>query len=746
MSACKVNQICSVSLLALSVGLLSCAPRQASRLGEPQTAAPRDLSKSFSSIRARKPSGPSDSLLIKDNGLRAQDSEYLVVKKSALDKEFLLSASLIPQTESPTSSGLQGRVVSFKKVGKKVFLVEATEGFVISPTLPASLILAEIPVIQDKEEEVVLDFNTGMKTVFVAGNWWASDDAGKKFDGNLRATGLSVDVSYLQSIGTVGADNEILEIRQVAQVTLPNTPVHPTMEVRYYLRAYEPNPNYKARESNGNFDHVGYFETPPALERVTGRSKLYYTLHDISKPITYYVSANTPVEYQEAVKEGILYWNKAFGKEVVRAEVAPAGISAPDPTHNLVQWVEFDQAGFAYADALMDPRNGEIKHAQIYLTSAFAFAGRARARALLRLMNTEAAAEAKAKEGEKKGDGDEKKFAGQKKMYLPISIRGLKAEALCDYDTTRELQSMLETVLTTSEEGAPLDDAAILRISQDYIREVTAHEVGHTLGLRHNFAGNLASTYTQQQRGVAAREYMSRANLENADASYTTSSVMEYTDFLDAVLNGALMKARKNALPYDVKAIKYAYLDEKTPVNDGTLFCTDTHADKFLDCTRFDSGKNPLEHIAANISDKMNREAYRVVEAFMAAKSTVAAVDRLPVERVSLDPVVSATVVGAQTEKALSWLGAENHSLSVDRQFAKVDELNKDEVTTAQLKYVNALIKELGGQTSAVFLSIFNTKALDADDDAVKAHVYRVPENFAEVSKRKSLIIWPVPK
>lgn len=723
----------NVSLLVVATGFIACAPEhQVSVLTTPangeSAVAPRDLSQSFSSI-SRRQTGLQASLQtgrissnslqqIADTDLGAKDAEYLVIKKTAIGKEFLMSASVIPQMESPTSSGLQGRIVSFKKMGKRLYLVESTEGSVISPTLPASLILAEIPVIEDKADDLVVDFNSGMKTVFVEGNWWASDIDGKKFNAEAHSVGIPVEISYLDSIRNVGANNEILEIRQIAQVNMPQTPLRPTLEVRYYLRAYAKNAAYKNRESNSNFDQVGYFETPPSLEKVSGRSKVYYTLHDISKPVVFYVSANTPIEYQQAVKEGILYWNKAFGREVIRAEVAPAGVTAPDPTRNLIQWVEYDNAGFAYADALMDPRSGEIKHAQVYLTSAFAFWGKVRARQLLRLLGSEAAQDA-TKPKDDKG----------KRMYLPVSIKGLKGEALCDYDKSADLKNLLEVVLTTTQDGAPLQDAAILRASQDYIREVTAHEVGHTLGLRHNFAGNLASTYSQKQKGEAVKLYLTSSKLENSETAMTTSSTMEYTDFTDAVLSGALMQSRKEALPYDVKAIKYAYLDEKTPLNDGILFCTDSHADSFLDCTRFDSGKNSLEFLANSISDKLNREAYRFVEAFLAAKSNVVVVDRVPVEQVSVDPDTAA-LVGSLTGKSLAWLNSRGSSLAVDRKFAKIDVLNKEDVLDAQLKHVKSLIKELGGDVSVAVLSALNTELLGADETQRKANSYSVPENF----------------
>ena len=41
----------------------------------------------------------------------------------------------------------------------------------------------------------------------------------------------------------------------------------------------------------------------------------------------------------------------------------------------MIQWLNWDQAGYAYADAQMDPRTGQVLHAQIFLPSSFAFGG-----------------------------------------------------------------------------------------------------------------------------------------------------------------------------------------------------------------------------------------------------------------------------------------------------------------------------------------------------------------------------------
>ena len=91
----------------------------------------------------------------------------------------------------------------------------------------------------------------------------------------------------------------------------------------------------------------------------------------------------TPKEYKKAIKEGVLYWNKSFGEDVLDVIDAPHGVSAPDFSHNIIQWVDWKTAGFAYADAQMDPRTGEILHAQVFLTSVFAFSSRTKAQKLL---------------------------------------------------------------------------------------------------------------------------------------------------------------------------------------------------------------------------------------------------------------------------------------------------------------------------------------------------------------------------
>ena len=60
-------------------------------------------------------------------------------------------------------------------------------------------------------------------------------------------------------------------------------------------------------------------------------------------------------------------------------------------------------------------------------------------------------------------------------------------EQLCDRKAEADFSNHLTQLVLDESQS----DASILKMSQDYVREVIAHEVGHTLGLRHNFAGSL---------------------------------------------------------------------------------------------------------------------------------------------------------------------------------------------------------------------------------------------------------------
>ena len=90
-------------------------------------------------------------------------------------------------------------------------------------------------------------------------------------------------------------------------------------------------------------------------------------------------------------------------------------------------------------------------------------------------------------------------------------------------------------VLVGELDGADVAEA-VLRASQDYVREVVAHEVGHVLGLRHNFAGSLSSTLNREEMDQWFKAYISGTNsMAPWTNRYASSSIMEYTVFKAAM-------------------------------------------------------------------------------------------------------------------------------------------------------------------------------------------------------------------
>ena len=312
--------------------------------------------------------------------LQVTDRFFLTIPKDGFGKDYLFSASLIPQGHSPTSHGLAGKIVSFELFPDGVDMYESTKGLVVTADLPARRLLANFPIVRQDGDRVVIDFNKGMRRVFTQS--WTD---GGRLDLSAHDNVLEVPESR---VFEMRADGKQLIIRQSVQMRSreSSADVESRYEVRYFITPYQPGDFAGKEPSVVDSRYTKYFETEGRLETGTGRVSARIDRFDLQQPVEFFYSANTPPEFVEAVKDGILYWNRVFGKEVVRANKAPEGVTAPDAKHNLVQWVPWDKAGFAYADVLVDPLNGESEHGQAYMTSAFSFLGKARARALLRAM------------------------------------------------------------------------------------------------------------------------------------------------------------------------------------------------------------------------------------------------------------------------------------------------------------------------------------------------------------------------
>ena len=610
--------------------------------------------------------------------LQVADQFYLAIPKDGFGKDYLFSASMIPQGESPTSHGLAGKIVRFEQFPDGVDMYESTKGLVVTEDLPARRLLATFPIVRLDAGRVVVDFNKGMRRVFTQ-SW---TDGGPL---NFEAHDDVLEVPESR-VFEMRADGGQLIIRQSVQARsrTQNSDLEARYEVRYFITPYQPG-NFAGKEPDvADARYTKFFQTEGQIETGTGRVSSRIDRFDLKQPVLFYYSANTPPEYVQAVKDGILYWNTVFGKEVVQVKKAPDGETAPDAKDNLVQWVPWDRAGFAYADVLADPLSGESLHGQAYMTSAFGFVGKARARALLRAMQ------------------DVAETKDVKKLPAQFGVPFLNSAACCEVDPrvfAQQLAHGLQELLASDE----LTDEAVLRASQDYIREVVAHEVGHVLGLRHNFAGSLGATLTAKELDDWFKAYLLGKPLDAYTNKLTSTSMMEYTVFKGSVFIGWWMRTQHQPLPHDRAAIRWGYYDSEDARTNKMLFATDEDTAKYADVRTFDYGPEPVVGAYNDTAQIIDLLPNNVIEAFIRARAPQNPHDRIPLEQVNLSYVDAANQIVAQFVNALVWFKADTRSLRVENQFDFIGELNLKERHQAHWKYLNDQINELGGVDRALF-------------------------------------------
>lgn len=257
------------------------------------------------------------------------------------------------------------------------------------------------------------------------------------------------------------------------------------------------------------------------------------------QPITYWMDKNIPPKYRPAVEAGILEWNKAFEKigfknaVVAKQQPDDANWDNMDAGHASVRWFVGADVGFAIGPSHADPRSGEILDADIGMSDIFVRGGRAFI-------------------SEDVGPG---MSAGLNQSPLSLAAKvsghnghGHGADAYCNYaqEAATEMDFALDVLEARGEiaPDSPEADAFIFA----RIKDVIMHEVGHTLGLKHNFKAS--TTVTQAQLKDKAF----------TEAHGISGSVMDYNAYNIAAQGEAPTTLNNTQLgPYDYWAIEYAY-------------------------------------------------------------------------------------------------------------------------------------------------------------------------------------------
>ncbi len=275
-------------------------------------------------------------------------------------------------------------------------------------------------------------------------------------------------------------------------------------------------------------------------------------LSDPVKPITFWIDRNVPLAYRETVRAAVLEWNKAFEKVGIRGalqvEQQPddAKFDTLDYGYASVRWMMNAEPSFgAIGPSHIDPRTGEILDADI------AFEGiTTRGVRGLRAQVLGAPRVASAGHG---AMTSAQSFA--RVFEPPAELAELAAQGVLPPELARcshasfmaEQVSYAMDVLEARGELEP-DSPVAQQFVQDYVKEALMHEVGHALGLRHNFRASRAYTEAQLSDPEFTRAYG------------TTGSVMEYNAVnLASPGKTGGVPFQTTLGPYDYWAVEYAY-------------------------------------------------------------------------------------------------------------------------------------------------------------------------------------------
>ena len=359
----------------------------------------------------------------------------------------------------------RGAIVRFERTGPKLLLVQpnlafrsssasAAEQAAVTESFPQS-VLAGFRVAADDPDGTVLVDATDffLSDTHQIGQALAQGKQGVYHVDAARSTIVPADTKAFPENSVVEAQLTFVEGSQkpgppgkiVEQVT-PN-PRAMTLRERAIFVALPP-PGYMPRRFSPN---AGYFDfsyrdyDAPLGEPMTQSFILRHRL--IKKdpgcvtacqavaPLHYYVDRGAPEPIRQALVQGASWWDQAFqaagwAPGTFRVSVLPKGADPMDVRYNIIQWVNRYTRGWSYGASVIDPRTGEIIKGNVTL-------------------------------GGGRGRQD----------YL-----------------------IAEALLAPYEDGKPADEAhdAALQMVLARLRQLAAHETGHTLGLAHNFA---ASSY-----------------------------------------------------------------------------------------------------------------------------------------------------------------------------------------------------------------------------------------------------------
>jgi hypothetical protein len=495
---------------------------------------------------------------------------YLEIKPEQLQKNFLATSTLesgIGEKGIYSGMPLQDFLFYFQKIDNQIQFVvrnvnfRTREGDPQAKSVARSFsdsVLYTIPIksIHSERKTIIIDL----------GDLLLTDLAGLASNLELAA---SPEQAYLGNAKVFPGNLELEAIFNFANAGKyegNNSDVLPdsrgfTLKVHYSLSEL-PKSKYQPRLAD---ERVGYFltayqdlskdERRDPFVRYINRWNLEKqdptaAISPPKKPIVFWIDNAVPLEYRDAIKEGVLMWNQAFlkagFKDAIQVQQMPdnATWDPADIRYNTIRWINTVDGFFAMGPSRVNPLTGEILDADILIDGSFVRLLKNDYRQIIQPQNsqTRTSLSALVNNGRLCDKGNQKS---------PQSLGNLSKLAT-DYDLCYGMEASNQLAfgsLAISMLGnSPPSPKELKDYIHQYLRLIITHEVGHTLGLRHNFRGSTL---------------LSPVEMNNSEITRTkgmTASVMDYIPpniAPDGVKQGDYFPNQVG--PYDEWAIEYGY-------------------------------------------------------------------------------------------------------------------------------------------------------------------------------------------
>ncbi len=351
----------------------------------------------------------------------------------------------------------------------------------------------------------------------------------QKINGYPDNTAISVEYVY-ENASPVWANDDNVKTDEIAD------PRYVSIRMQHNLIRM-PDNDFKPRYDD---PRVGYFSTQVTDMTSTDATPYRDVIHrwnlvkqkpgtalsEPVQPIVFWIENTTPVELRDLIREATLRWNEAFETAgfkdaiVVKQQPDDAKWDAGDINYNVLRWTSSPQPPFGgYGPSFVNPRTGQILGADIMLEFSF-LTNRLRSQHIFTELG----------------------LASAEKESSPLAA---KNPGLCEDGTFAQQGLLFGQAALRLGAGS---EKEMKDLTREALTKLILHEVGHTLGLNHNFrASHLYDPVT-----IHKKEITSKTGL--------TGSVMDY---MPANIAPAGMQQGEYYItkpgPYDHWAIEYGY-------------------------------------------------------------------------------------------------------------------------------------------------------------------------------------------